>query len=126
MLINLMNAIIRLDLGMASCSVDGKMLSQNKLLIGLSSLTFVYLGLLKSANVTFASEGFEWWGLAMLFVSTALETHFMDIALMTKQQIREQQRIKEEGFKDLGATHYDVKDDFLAAYGVCDAAIAKR
>eukprot|EP00980_Cylindrotheca_fusiformis_P014318 scaffold3821_cov127-Cylindrotheca_fusiformis.AAC.8 len=61
MLVNLVNAAIRFNLGVSVSDVD-KMLRQAKRLVGLSALSICYLGLLKSAEESFSAEGFEWWG----------------------------------------------------------------
>jgi hypothetical protein len=119
MVINLINAIIRLDLGLSNCNVE-KLLSRSKVLIGLSSLTFCYLGLLRSAGVTFSSEGFTWCGLTMLFLATAMETHVLDICLLTSHQRREQRRIVQLILAEEDEeTSHRAEEDLLTEYVFC-------
>jgi hypothetical protein len=121
MLINLFNAIVRLDLGLSNCSTE-KLLSQSKLLIGLSALTFCYLGLLRSAGVTFSSEGFTWCGLTMLFLATAMETHVLDICLLTSRQGKERQRILQlMTEQEDEETSHRGEEDLLTEYVLCGA-----
>jgi hypothetical protein len=121
MVINLINAIIRLDLGLSNCSIE-KLLSRSKLLIGLSALTFCYLGLLRSADVTFSSEGFTWCGLTMLFLATAMETHVLDICLLTSQQGQERRKIVQLKLaQEDEETSHRAEEDLLTEYVLCGA-----